>query len=89
MYLLLKGSHSEKHPDLVPIAQWVCTEIWLEPGDALFWRGDLFYFLSPNAGGKWLTLSKSSSINRKAKRSPIQAFPLPSAPNVVDLTEDQ
>ena len=58
MYLLLRGSHHEKHPSLIPVKEWDNSIISLDAGDALIWRGDLFYFLSPRIGGRWLTLSK-------------------------------
>ena len=60
MHMLLRGSHRDKHPSLIPVSQWDYSVISLNAGDALLWHGDLFYFLSPKSRGRWLTLSEFS-----------------------------
>ena len=51
-YNILKGSHLGRHPSRTPVNSWSSADINLEEGDAIIWRGDLAYFLSPGGGGK-------------------------------------
>lgn len=56
-YNILRGSHRTKHPSLTRVNDWSHTPITLEEGDAIIWRGDVSYLLSPNGGGRWQCLS--------------------------------
>lgn len=52
LFTLLGGSHANKNPRCTPVDQWNRVQNELHPGDALIWRGDLNYLLSPYGGGK-------------------------------------
>ena len=52
LFTLLGGSHANKKLYCTPMDQWNRVQETLHPGDALVWRGDLRYLLSPHGGGK-------------------------------------
>ena len=52
LHELLGGSHASRHPRHTPEKHWNYVRTELNPGDALIWRGDLLYMLSPKGGGK-------------------------------------
>ena len=54
LYTLLGGSHDKKNPRFTPVDLWDEVQVTLEPGDALIWRGDLKYLLSPGGGGRFV-----------------------------------
>ena len=54
LYELLGGSHANKKPGRTFMDHWNPVRNELNPGDALIWRGDLLYLLSPNGGGKYV-----------------------------------
>ena len=49
---LLAGSHGNKALNRTPVKRWQPFQDVLHPGDALIWRGDLNYMLSPHGGGR-------------------------------------
>lgn len=54
LFTFLGGSHANKNPRYTPMEQWNHVQNALDPGDALIWRGDLNYLLSPYGGGKYV-----------------------------------
>ena len=69
LFTLLGGSHGNKDPHCTPMNQWDRVQDVLHPGDALIWRGDLKYLLSPYGGGRCVrhetdTLASSTLANK-------------------------
>jgi len=53
LYTFFYGSHGPLHPRHTPVSSWYAGngDLNLSPGDAIIYRGDISYLLSPGGGG--------------------------------------
>ena len=72
LFTILGGSHGSKDPHYTPMNQWDHVQEVLDPGDAVIWRGDLKYLLSPHGGGRCVraeidTLASRTLANKNCR----------------------